>query len=69
MSHGRGDLSYPVFWGNHVLLQHGHIAWLCLFPCLATTLGTPLEIYQRKQEKQDPIIDLNHMSNESTDYD
>ncbi|PPS02774.1 hypothetical protein GOBAR_AA17889 [Gossypium barbadense] len=40
MSHGCGDLSHPVFWGNHVLLQHGRIARSCLFPCLATALGT-----------------------------
>ncbi|PPS11139.1 hypothetical protein GOBAR_AA09494 [Gossypium barbadense] len=25
---------------NHVLLQHGRIAWPCLFPYLATALGT-----------------------------
>ncbi|PPR92881.1 hypothetical protein GOBAR_AA27793 [Gossypium barbadense] len=40
MSHGRGDLSHPVFWGNHVLLQDGHIVWSCLFPYLATAVGT-----------------------------
>ncbi|PPR96213.1 hypothetical protein GOBAR_AA24455 [Gossypium barbadense] len=40
MSHGRGDLSHPVFWGNHVPLQHNRIAWSCLFPCLAMALGT-----------------------------
>ncbi|PPS07573.1 hypothetical protein GOBAR_AA13076 [Gossypium barbadense] len=29
-----------IFWGNHVLLPHNCIARPCLFPCLATTLGT-----------------------------
>ena len=42
MSHGHGDLSHPVFWGNHVLLPNGCIARSCLFPCLATALGTPV---------------------------
>ncbi|PPS03376.1 hypothetical protein GOBAR_AA17286 [Gossypium barbadense] len=41
MSYGRGDLSHPVSWGNHVALQHGRIAQSCLFPYLATALGMP----------------------------
>ncbi|PPR86165.1 hypothetical protein GOBAR_AA34526 [Gossypium barbadense] len=38
MSHGRGDLSYPVFWGNHVLLLHGRIAGSWHFPLFGYSL-------------------------------
>ncbi|PPR84581.1 hypothetical protein GOBAR_AA36133 [Gossypium barbadense] len=55
MSHGRGDLSYPVFWGNHVLLQHCRIARPCVFPCLATALGTLVCLACRTWDDSPPL--------------